>query len=402
MNERRARIRSPNQLAPGTEVQGYRIVRKLAVGGTAWVFEGQHIESNRRVAIKVLSDQYRGDSCLVRRFANEARAVMTLDSPHIITIESVGTLSAGLPFIVMEYLDGLDLYHLLEQYGWRMPVDVALSIVDQVAQALELAHAHGIIHRDIKPENIFVLATSDGLLAKVLDFGLSRVPRAGENSSLTRTGTTVGTPHYMALEQLRGDRTIDGRADVYSLGVLTYELLSGHCPFEGPDLHEIMQRAAREQAPSLHDYRPDLPEGLVQAIAHAMTRDRNKRCPSARAFREAIRPFWNNESTQPESSPTRGSSVVVQPERNDSEAPVPTASTTSHAPSTTVSPPKASPPPTPHPRSTQRPAPRHNPLATIAAVVFAALMLSLGLTCFVVDTYQQTQGTAKASLPSAP
>ncbi|HPB96953.1 MAG TPA: hypothetical protein PKW66_13635, partial [Polyangiaceae bacterium] len=94
MNERRARIRSPNQLAPGTEVQGYRIVRKLAVGGTAWVFEGQHIESNRRVAIKVLSDQYRGDSCLVRRFANEARAVMTLDSPHIITIESVGTLSA--------------------------------------------------------------------------------------------------------------------------------------------------------------------------------------------------------------------------------------------------------------------------------------------------------------------
>ncbi|HQK19893.1 MAG TPA: protein kinase, partial [Polyangiaceae bacterium] len=115
MNERRARIRSPNQLAPGTEVQGYRIVRKLAVGGTAWVFEGQHIESNRRVAIKVLSDQYRGDSCLVRRFANEARAVMTLDSPHIITIESVGTLSAGLPFIVMEYLDGLDLYHLLEQ-----------------------------------------------------------------------------------------------------------------------------------------------------------------------------------------------------------------------------------------------------------------------------------------------
>jgi serine/threonine-protein kinase len=379
------------------------------------VFEGRHIESDRRVAIKVLNDQYRGDACIVKRFANEARAAMTLESPHIVSIETVGTLSAGLPFLVMEYLDGLDLYHVLENAGWRMSVEDALQLVDQVAQALEVAHAHGIVHRDIKPENVFVLQTEQGVLAKVLDFGLSRVPRAGDISSLTRTGTTVGTPHYMALEQLRGDRTIDGRADVYSLGVLTYELLSGHCPFEGTDLHEVMVRAAREVAPPLRTHRPDLPEGLLAAVAHAMERDRNKRCPSARAFRDAIRPFWSGEG-------------IIEPagQQEASEPPVPPVPVARAAPSDPAIPidfvvsaesvaavERAVPAPSPGPteratetpiplgRSTARPRPyQHSQLTTAAAVFFAVLLLSIGLACFLVDTYRGTPGTAQVSLPS--
>jgi serine/threonine protein kinase len=407
VSEHRTRIRSPRQLKPGTEVRGYRIVRKLAVGGTAWVFEGRHIESDRRVAIKVLNDQYRGDACIVKRFANEARAAMTLESPHIVAIETVGTLSAGLPFLVMEYLEGMDLYHVLEKSGWRLSIEEALHLVDQVAQALEVAHAHGIVHRDIKPENVFILQTDQGALAKVLDFGLSRVPRAGDISSLTRTGTTVGTPHYMALEQLRGDRTIDGRADVYSLGVLTYELLSGHCPFEGPDLHDVMVRAARDEAPPLRTHRPDLPDGLLAAIAHAMERDRNKRCPSARAFRDAIRPFWSGKGlgTEPAgqqeaSASATPSEVAIPVELVVPVEPAVAAETAVPVPSLGPAQ-RATGTPIPLPHTSARPRPhQHNQLTTAAAVFFAVLLLSIGLACFLVDAYRGAPGTAQVSLPS--
>jgi serine/threonine-protein kinase len=376
-------------------VHGYRIVRKIAVGGTAWVFEATHIESNRRVAMKVLNDQYRGEPCIVKRFANEARAAMSLDSPHIVAIETVGTLSQGLPYLVMEYLDGVDLYHALQSAGWRLTVEHALYIVDQVARALEIAHERGIVHRDIKPENIFLLDTPQGMLAKVLDFGLSRVPRAGSFSALTRTGTTVGTPHYMALEQLRGDRTIDARADVYSLGVLTYELLSGHCPFEGDDLHDVMLRAARDQAPPLSNHRPDLPAGLLKAVAHAMQRDRDKRCPSARAFREAIRPFWSGETPNFEPAhpanaptldiaPTQTSNVPSPPKLVPSEAAAPKPLHTARDN---------------HPQASPRP---QKPRATVAAVLLALSVLALGITCFVVDTVRGTPERAEATLSAQP
>jgi serine/threonine-protein kinase len=409
VSEHRTRIRSPRQLKPGTEVRGYRIVRKLAVGGTAWVFEGRHIESDRRVAIKVLNDQYRGDACIVKRFANEARAAMTLESPHIVAIETVGTLSAGLPFLVMEYLEGMDLYHVLEKSGWRMSIEDALHLVDQVAQALDVAHAHGIVHRDIKPENVFILQTDQGALAKVLDFGLSRVPRAGDISSLTRTGTTVGTPHYMALEQLRGDRTIDGRADVYSLGVLTYELLSGHCPFEGPDLHDVMLRAARDEAPPLCTHRPDLPEGLLAAIAHAMERDRNKRCPSARAFREAIRPFWSGTGLgsevsveEPIADPpaTVASDTPVEPAIPvDIVVPAEPSVAIERVVSASSQRAVETPIPRAHPSAHPRPY-QNSRLTTAAAVLLAVVLLSIGITCFLVDNYRGAPGTAQVSLPS--
>lgn len=389
----RQKIRSPRHLTPGVEVQGYRIVRKIAVGGTAWVFEATHIESNRRVAMKVLNDQYRGEPCIVKRFANEARAAMSLDSPHIVSIETVGTLSQGLPFLVMEYLDGVDLYHALQSAGWRMTVEHTLYIVDQVARALEVAHERGIIHRDIKPENIFLLDTPQGMLAKVLDFGLSRVPRAGSFSALTRTGTTVGTPHYMALEQLRGDRTLDARADVYSLGVLTYELLSGHCPFEGDDLHDVMLRAAREKAPPLSDHRPDLPAGLLKAVAHAMERNRDNRCPSARAFREAIRPFWSgvtpNFDTAPAAEPSQ--TVNVPDTSNVPHPDNPAAPQAAATPKPILTP--------PHSPSRRRP---QKPRATVAAVVLALSVLALGLTCFVVDTMRGTPGPVEATLSAQP
>jgi len=406
---RKVRIRSPQQLKPGVELRGgYRIVRKLAVGGTAWVFEALHVASNRRVAIKVLNDQYRGEPNIVMRFANEARAAMSLDSPHVVRIEAVGRLSEGLPFLAMEYLDGSDLYHVLKDAGWRIPVERALYIVDQVARALEAAHARGIIHRDIKPENIFLLETPEGVLAKVVDFGLSRVPRAGSFSGLTKTGTTVGTPHYMALEQLRGDKTIDGRADVYALGVLTYELLSGHCPFEGDDPHDVMFRAARDEAPPLSQHCPELPAGLLAAIAHAMERDRDKRCPTAGAFREAIRPYWSGEMPAFGTSSAEAAGEVAL---DDAEPPttttplpavLPAAPPACHAMQTPL--PATSPSPTamhtPLPvraNQSMKPMPHvvgHRPTATLAAILLAALVLALGLTCFIVDSVRGTPGTA--------
>jgi eukaryotic-like serine/threonine-protein kinase len=406
---RKVRIRSPQQLKPGVELRGgYRIVRKVAVGGTAWVFEATHVASNRRVAIKVLNDQYRGEPNIVKRFANEARAAMSLDSPHVVRIEAVGRLSEGLPFLAMEYLDGSDLYHVLKDAGWRMPVERALYIVDQVARALEAAHAQGIIHRDIKPENIFLLETPEGELAKVVDFGLSRVPSAGSFSGLTKTGTTVGTPHYMALEQLRGDKTIDGRADVYALGVLTYELLSGHCPFEGDDPHDVMVRAARDEAPPLSQHCPELPAGLLAAIARAMERDRNNRCPTAGAFREAIRPYWSGAMP---AFGTSSAEAVGDVQLDDAEPATTTTPLPAVLPAASQLPPaqelheNRAPASSPPPAAMRTPLPvpanqslavpsGHGPTATVAAILLAALVLALGLTCFIVDTVRGTPGTA--------
>lgn len=380
-----SRVRSPGQLQPGVILRGgYRIERKVAAGGTAWVFEARHIESDRRVAVKVLNDQYRGEPNVVKRFTNEARAAMALDSPHIVKVEAVGRLHDGLPFLVMEYLEGADLYHVLAESGWRLPTESALYIVDQVARALEVAHEKGIIHRDIKPENIFVLDRPGGPLAKVVDFGLSRVPADGSHSKLTRTGMTVGTPHYMALEQLRGDKSIDGRADVYALGVLTYELLSGRCPFEGDDPREVMLRAARDEPPPLTTYRPDLPQGLIEAIAYAMRRDRSKRCPSAAAFREALRPYWSGVMPDFESSATTPS----EPPANIDPPPPQQPSLPPELPlaTSTPLPTSSSPPPSPVPRKP------HRPVGTFAAIMIAALVLALGLTCFIVDAVRGTPG----------
>ncbi len=403
----KVRIRSPQQLKPGVELRGgYRIVRRIAVGGTAWVFEAKHVPSGRRVAIKVLNDHYRSDPNIVKRFANEARAAMVVDSPHVVKIEEVGRLSGGLAYLVIEYLDGADLYQVLEAAGWRLPVEKALYVVDQVARALEVAHEHDVVHRDIKPENIFLLDTPEGLLVKVVDFGLSKVPRTGSISKLTKTGTTVGTPHYMPLEQLRGEEGIDGRADVYALGVLTFELLSGHCPFEGDDPQEVMLRAARERAPSLSVFRPDLPPGLIAAVTWAMQRRREERCPSARDFREAVWPFWSGDAPTFGRKPSEPTATAKS--ATPSEPPAPPGST----PPLTSDPPPARPemvttPPdtvrTPLPaRSPERRGhrPAHRPLATIAAVLLATLVLAVGLTCFIVDTVRGTPGSsAYASLP---
>ena len=234
----------------------------------------------------------------------------------------------------------------------------------------------------------------------MLDFGLSRIPQTGSMSGLTKTGTTVGTPHYMALEQLRGDKSIDGRADVYALGVLAYEMLSGHCPFEGDDPQDVMLRAARQLAPPLAKYRPDLPVGLREVIAQAMERNRDKRIQTARALREAIRPYWSGES-----SGFGVDAAIPELEEAAGEAPAREASTSQPPPRSSESPSDTTRTPIPvalPPMAPSTPAQRQS-RATAVAVLLAALVLTIGLTCFVVDTVRGTPGsTAQNDAPASP
>jgi serine/threonine-protein kinase len=399
----RSRHRSLAEFVPGTPIPGgYQIVRRIAKGGMSWVFEGTHAESGRRVAIKILHDSHRRERSLTRRFANEARAAMQLRSPHVVVIEAVGELDIGVPYIVMEFLEGADLYHVLRDAGWRLPVETTLYVIDQVIDALEVAHARGIIHRDIKPENVYLLSAPDGLLVKVVDFGLSHLPHDASHSGLTKTGTTVGTPQYMPVEQLRGTKDLDARVDVYAIGVLIYELLSGRCPYEGNDARDVMLRAAKGPPPPLSTHRPDLSPGLLVAVDAAMARNREDRCPSVSALRELLRPHWSG--TRPDfnqrqdhdpssmSEPatlrkaiakrTAGGIVPVGP-------PVATVVKLASEQAEDSSPPVA-------PSSLQRHAPTRPNAGLVIAAAIAIIVLAIGITCMVVDTMRGTRANPRA------
>ncbi len=271
----------------------YRIERLLGVGGTASVFEAWEIQTERRVAIKVLHEALRNHPTIPKRFVQEAKAARSLKSPHAVRIEAVGKLGRGLPFIVMEYLEGTDLSNLLRHEGGSLAVERTLYLVDQVAAALEEAHAAGIIHRDLKPENIFVIQSEIGELVKLVDFGISKIISSSEQTRITATGTTVGTPQYMAVEQLRGVKDLDGRVDIYAMGILIYELLAGVCPYDGTTNEEIMLKAATQPAPPISSHRPELPSAFIAVVSRAMAKDRRVRFQTVGDLRRALLPFWS-------------------------------------------------------------------------------------------------------------
>lgn len=404
---RRTRQRSLADLQPGTSIPGgYEIVRRIAKGGMSWVFEGTHGGTGRRVAIKILHDSHRGDRSLSRRFINEARAAMQLRSPHVVVIEAVGELDLGLPYIVMEFLEGADLYQVLRDAGWRLPVETTLYVIDQVIDALAVAHAHGILHRDIKPENVYLLSAPQGLQVKVLDFGLSHMPSSASHSGLTKTGTTVGTPQYMPIEQLRGTKDLDARVDVYAVGVLMYELLSGRCPYEGNDARDVMLRAAKGPPPPLSAHRPDLPAGLLTAVDTAMARKREDRCASVSALRELLRSHWSG--SRPDfSKPDDERSSMSEPEtlrkgiaRRTAEGAPPVGPPVATVLALVGESAEPSAPPS-APSQSRRPQGTSNAGLFIAAVI-AIIVLAIGITCMVVDSVRGTRANPRVPAATHP
>src|SRR5262245_34511046 len=268
-------------LQPGQIVADkYEVERILGQGGMGTVISAVHIHLRERVAIKLLSKEATAQSEALSRFMREARAAARIKSEHVAKVSDVGSLPDATPYIVMEYLEGSGLSDVLAQRG-PLPADEAIEPVLQACEALAEAHSLGIVHRDLKPANLFLTHRADGTPSiKVLDFGISKVTHPGTSqaeAALTHTTSIMGSPLYMSPEQLRATRGVDLRTDIWSLGVILYELLAGEAPFLGPTLPDISVKIAVEPPPPLRAKRPDLSVLLEAVILKCLEKDRENR-----------------------------------------------------------------------------------------------------------------------------
>jgi hypothetical protein len=268
----------------GAPIGSYRVARLLGVGGMGRVYKGVHPGIGSRVAIKVLSHDCTQNRELVERFFAEARAVNLIRHEAIVNVFDLSTLPDGRPYIVMEYLDGASLADVLDTQG-AQPLAGFARLVGQVLDALSSAHARAIVHRDLKPDNIFV---SPQGRAKVLDFGIAKLmPELSGRTGPTRTGSLLGTPHYMAPEQAMA-RNVDPRTDVYAMGVILFEGVTGQRPFQGESLFELLHKHVNEPPPRPRSLRPDLPPDYEALILCAMAKDPGQRFQSAADLARAL------------------------------------------------------------------------------------------------------------------
>ena len=264
----------------------YTLEGEIGRGGMGVVFTARDERLKRQVAVKVLPPELAFREEIRLRFLREAETAARLSHPHIVPIHSVGEGPDGLVYFVMAYVDGESLAAKLKRRG-RLPPDEARRIMIETADALGAAHALGIIHRDVKPDNI-LLEGSRGRVV-VTDFGIAKaLSSTTGGATLTGTGVAIGTPHYMSPEQAAGDREIDGRSDIYSLGVVAYQMLTGELPFHAPTVPGILLKHITEQAPLITDKRRDVPDDLGACVMRSLEKDPEDRWPTADALRRAL------------------------------------------------------------------------------------------------------------------
>jgi tRNA A-37 threonylcarbamoyl transferase component Bud32 len=268
----------------------YRIVRRIGEGGMGSVYEAKHVGLGTPVAVKVLLPQLARAATIADRFRREAQVSATLKSPHVIQVTDVDQLPDGRPYLVMELLRGQSLQELLDQ-NTSLKREEAVDIGLQILLGLECAHALGIVHRDLKPGNVFLDEQSVGRVAKLLDFGIAKVRASPEFQSLTRPGMVMGTPEYMAPEQAFSADQADARSDIYSVGVMLYEMLSGALPAEGESPLEVAHQVVTNRVRPLQELCPGLPQGLFNLVHRAIQPDRNARFENARDMRRALSAF---------------------------------------------------------------------------------------------------------------
>ena len=256
----------------------YQITGKLGQGAMGEVFRAHDPVLNRDVAIKRISAGLDADETVRKRFMREAQAVALLSHPHIITVFELGFENDQM-FMAMELLEGKDLKYAIANR--KMTLDEKLGLMEQICEGLAFAHARELVHRDLKPANIHILP---GDKVKIMDFGLARM--AG--SDMTSTGTVMGTPHYMSPEQVRGIKA-DARSDVFALGCVFYELLTGHKPFDAESMHGVLFKVMQEEPPPMVEFAPDLPQVLVHAIERALLKDPAERFQNAGELLAALR-----------------------------------------------------------------------------------------------------------------
>src|SRR5262245_38226899 len=274
----------------GHTIGNYKITAKLGEGGMGVVYLAEHPVIGKKVAMKAIHPELSRNSDVVSRFVTEAKAVNQIGHEHIVDIADFGNTADGEFYFVMEYLQGESLSDRLRREH-RLDATSALSITGQIADALNASHEQGIIHRDLKPENIF-LCNNRGPgrdFVKVLDFGLAKLTLSDQKvSHKTRTGSVMGTPYYMSPEQCEGKIEIDHRADIYSLGVLLFEMLTGKVPFGGDGYGEIIVKHVTMPPPSVRSINEELPEEVDLILYRALAKDRNQRFQTMADFEEAL------------------------------------------------------------------------------------------------------------------
>ncbi len=317
------------QLAAGLS-RRFRIVRRLGAGGMGTVFLAEQIAvGSRLVALKVLSRKLLDEPDFLLRFQNEAASTGRIYHSNVVTIYESGQADDGTPYIAMEFLEGESLRQALQRRG-ALPVPEVTEILQQAARGLSAAHRLGIIHRDLKPDNIFLTrGDEDETIIKVVDFGIAKLR---ESATHTQTGMVLGTPAYMSFEQASGMRSdeLDARSDTYSLGVVTYEMLTGRVPFQSDTAVGYLRMHMQEDPPPFRAVKPDLPAlpQLEGVVMKALTKDRDQRYSSVLEFAREL-----TSAAQP--SPTAESPVTIPPTRI---VPPPALAKPPHLPVVTESP----------------------------------------------------------------
>ncbi|HEY3497971.1 MAG TPA: serine/threonine-protein kinase [Polyangiaceae bacterium] len=299
-------------LETGQIIEGkYRIVRLIGEGGMGAVYEGENVRINRRVAIKILHAGFTSNVEVTQRFEREAQAAGRIGNDHILEVLDLGSMSNGDHFIVMEFLDGEPLSSRIKRLTRMTPLALA-PLIRQVLVGLEAAHRAGIVHRDLKPDNIFILKTKAGNAdyVKIIDFGISKFqPLSGDGMKMTRTGAVMGTPYYMSPEQASGSQEADVRSDLYSVGVILFEAVTGQVPFDAATFNQLLFKIVLSDVPRPETLVRDLDPGFASIITKAMARDVNQRFQTSEDFRKAIAAWLE-----------RGAAVTVPPSADPAAA----------------------------------------------------------------------------------
>ncbi len=354
----------------GSRLDRYQVESLLGAGGFGAVYKARHVHTDALVALKVLKRHLGADPGMVERFLREARAAAAVGSDHIVRVLDAGQSTEGMTFLALELLEGVDLKDLASNEA-PLPAMRVVLLCLQVLDGLEAAHRKGIVHRDMKPANAFVVRKvdergTDKDFVKLLDFGISKMHAESGTSGLTMTGVAMGTPSYMAPEQFFDARSVDARADVYSVAVMMYELLSGRLPLEADSYAELIVKVRTESPLPLKQIAPGVPQGLADAVMVGLAKEKQQRWGSAKEFNHALRaamglPLPGSTPIPPRA--TLGAQQVAPPKPNlDSESMMlgttapPQRATPMPAPSGPIAQPaKPAGPPTPAPAPAPRP-----------------------------------------------
>ncbi|HWU90108.1 MAG TPA: serine/threonine-protein kinase, partial [Kofleriaceae bacterium] len=275
-------------IGAGQTIGNYRILSKIGIGGMGAVFLAEHPLIGKRVALKVIHRELAGNREVVQRFFQEARAVNTIGNEHIVEIHDFGVTPEGDHFYIMEYLDGRTLASILAKET-ALEVMRALHVGAQMAKALAATHAAGVIHRDLKPDNIMLMTRlGDPDFVKVLDFGLAKMMAEGASSVKTAYGVLLGTPQYMSPEACESKRDIDHRTDIYALGVLLFQMMTGVLPFDGETMGEVLVKQVTTLPPAPRGLNPAIPPSVEQVVLRCLAKPPDRRFPTMMALRDAL------------------------------------------------------------------------------------------------------------------